>query len=77
MVNITLNLPDELKKELQKHDEVNWSAVIRRMLVEHLQKIKMIERIAQKSKLTEKDAREIAELVDKSVAKKLGLYDKK
>lgn len=77
MVNITLNLPDELKKELQKHDEVNWSAVMRRMLVEHLQKIEMIEKIASKSKLTEKDAREISDLVDKSVAKKLGLYAKK
>ncbi|MEK6888671.1 MAG: hypothetical protein AABW80_01040 [Nanoarchaeota archaeon] len=77
MVNITLSIPDELQGELRKYDEVNWSAVIRKLLVEHLERIKMVEKIAQKSKLTEKDAKEIADKIDKSVAKKLGLYEKK
>ena len=73
MVNITLALPDELKKELQKHKEVNWSAVIRRSLLEHLKKIEIAEAIAQKSKLTQKDADEISRKIKREMAKELGL----
>tara|TARA_Y100000310_G_C20700547_1_gene829433 strand:+ start:7344 stop:7568 length:225 start_codon:yes stop_codon:yes gene_type:complete len=73
MVNITLSVSEELKKKLSKHREVNWSAVIRRALEEHLKRVEMVERIAQKSKLTQKDADEIAKKINSSVAKKLGL----
>ncbi len=73
MENITLTIPEELKKELQKHEEVNWSAVIRKALQEHLRRVRIAESIASKSKLTEKDAEEIARKVDAAVAKKLGL----
>lgn len=71
MTNITLAIPDELKKELQEHDEVNWSAVIRRALLEHLRKIRIAESIVSKSKLTMNDVAEIAHKIDSSVAKKL------
>ena len=73
MTNITLAIPDELKKSLQEHQEVNWSAVIRKALQEHLQRIEIIEAIASKSKLTQADVDEIAHKVNSSVAKKLGL----
>lgn len=73
MVNITLSVPEDLKEELQKYDEVNWSAVIRRALQEHLKKIQIVEKIAQKSKLTKKDVEEISKKINGSVAKKLGL----
>jgi len=73
MVNITLAIPENLKEKLQKHKEVNWSAVTRRALEEHLRNVEMVEAIAQKSKLTQKDADEIAKKIDSSVAKRLGL----
>ena len=73
MVNMTLAIPDDLKEKLQKHKEVNWSAVTRRALEEHLKTIEMVESIAQKSKLTQKDADEIARKIDSAVARKLGL----
>ena len=72
-VNLTLAIPFELRNELQKHEEINWSAVIRKALHEHLKKVEIAEQIARKSKLKEKDAREISELIDKAVAKKLKL----
>lgn len=71
MTNITLAIPDELKKELQIHEEVNWSAVIRKALKEHLERIKIAEAIATKSKLTQKDADEIASIVNSNAARKL------
>ncbi len=73
MVNITLALPKELKAELQKHKEVNWSAVIRKALEEHLRKIEIVEAIAQKSKFTKKDAEEMARKVKKEMARRHGL----
>jgi len=73
MVNITLAIPKELKEELQRHREVNWSGVIRRALHEHLRKIEIAEAIAQKSKLTKKDVEEISRKVNRAVAKNHGL----
>lgn len=73
MKNITLTVPDELKEELSKHKEVNWSAVIRKALEEHLRKIEIVEKIVSKSKLTQKDADEIARKIKRDAAKELGL----
>lgn len=73
MVNITLTVPDEFKKQLQKHPEVNWSAVIRKSMQEHLRKLAIAEAIAQKSKLTEADAEEIGNLIKREIAKRHGI----
>ena len=73
MVNITLAIPEDLKKELQQHREVNWSAVIRKALQEHLRKVRIAEAIASKSKLTEKDAEEISRKIKREIAKNHGL----
>ena len=68
MVNITLTVPENLKQELQKHKEVNWSAVMRRAMQEHLRKIHIANTIASKSKLTKSDVEEIDRLVKKGIA---------
>ncbi len=73
MTNITLSIPENLKEELQKHKEVNWSAVMRKALEEHLKRLEIAEVIAHKSKLTKKDVDELSKLIDGAVAKKLGL----
>lgn len=73
MANITLTVPEDLKSEIQKHKEVNWSAVMRSAMVEHLRKIHIAEAIASKSKLTQKDVKELDKLVKKGIAKAHGL----
>lgn len=73
MVNITLSIPDNLREKLHRHKEVNWSAVTRKALEEHLKKIEIIETIAQKSELTEKDAQELARKIKKEMAKRHNL----
>lgn len=73
MVNITLTVPEDLKVEIQKHKEVNWSAVMRNAMLEHLRKIHIAEAIASKSKLTAKDISELDKLVKKGIAKEHGL----
>ncbi|MEK6890806.1 MAG: hypothetical protein AABX03_01580 [Nanoarchaeota archaeon] len=73
MVNVTVTIPEELRTKLKKHDEVNWSAVIRKALQEHLRNIEIAEAIAQKSKLTKKDVEEISKKINRATAKDLGL----
>ncbi len=69
MANITLSIPEDLKVELQKHREVNWSAVTRRAMEEHIQKLHIADAIAKKSKLTKKDINELDRLIKKDIAK--------
>ena len=75
MTNITITIPDELKKQLQKREEVNWSAVARKAMEEHLRKFEITEAIAIKSKLTKKDVKELDRLVKKGIAKAHGLSE--
>ncbi len=73
MVNITLSVTEDLKAEIQKHKEVNWSAVMRNAMLEHLHKLHIAEAIAGKSRLTAKDAAELDRLVKKGIAREHGL----
>ena len=73
MANITITIPEDLKEDLQSHKEVNWSAVTRKAMQEHLTKLHIAEAIAKKSKLTKKDADEIARKIKEGIAKNHGL----
>ncbi|HLD78060.1 MAG TPA: hypothetical protein VJB16_03445, partial [archaeon] len=73
MGNITVTIPDDLKAELQRHQEVNWSAVTRKAMQEHLQKLHIAEAIASRSRLTKGDIAELDALVKQGVAKAHGL----
>lgn len=72
-VNVTISLPKELHKKMKEHDEISWSAVIRNMIEERLVDIELMDKLTSKSKLSEQDVSELAEKIDKSVAKKLGI----
>ncbi|MBU3924301.1 MAG: hypothetical protein KJ592_05265 [Nanoarchaeota archaeon] len=68
MVNITLAVDEDLKRELSEFNEVNWSAVIRKALRNHLRKLQIAEVIANKSKFTKDDVKEIGDLIKKGIA---------
>ena len=70
MVNVTLAVPEELKSEMDKHPEMNWSEIARQAIREKLAILKRMDELLVKSKLTEKDALDIGKKVSKSVAKK-------
>jgi hypothetical protein len=72
MANMTLSIPDELLKRMKKFKEIRWSEVARQELERRVTEFEEIEKIASKSKLTEKDAREISEKIKEGVARKLG-----
>ena len=73
MPNITLSIPEDLHEKMKSHSEIRWSEVVRKTLSEKVELLEAMDKIAKKSKLTQKDVDEIAEKVDSAVAKKLGL----
>ncbi len=70
MVTLSVSIPEELKHKIDEFDEINWSAVARNAFEEKIKQIEFMKQIANKSKLTEKDAEEINALIHQSMAKK-------
>ncbi len=73
MPNLTVTMPADLKAAMSQHDEVNWSAVIRKAVQEHLHRIEIADAIAAKSELTSDDVAELDKLVKRGIAKRHGL----
>ncbi len=72
-INVTIAIPRELHKKMKAHEEISWSAVMRRIIEEKLKDIELLDKISSKSSLTDNDIQELAQKIDKNVAKKLGL----
>ena len=73
MPNMTLAIPEELHNKMKKHSEIRWSEVVRKSISEKIESMELLEKLAKRSRLTQKDADEIALKVDAAVAKRLGL----
>ncbi|MBI3413455.1 MAG: hypothetical protein HY051_05250 [Candidatus Aenigmarchaeota archaeon] len=73
MPNITLAVPEELHEKMKKHSEIRWSEVARKAISQKMEDLETMDRIAAKSRLTQKDADEITKKVNSNVARKLGL----
>ena len=67
MPTITLSVPEELKKQMDESKFINWSEVAREAIRERVSQLKVLNAIASKSKLTEKDALELGRKLRKAV----------
>ncbi len=70
MVNITLSVPEDLKKKMEESKFINWSEVAREAIRERIKQLQILDAIADKSKLTKKDAIELGRKIKKSMWKK-------
>ena len=70
MVNVTLAVPEELHRIMKKHPEIKWSEVARQAIWEYARKLELLDEIASKSKLSEKEAVEIGEAVKKGISER-------
>jgi len=68
MPTISVRIPTDLKDEIDKHQEINWSEVIRQSMWRYLHKLKLADQIASKSELTEDDVVELSEELKKKIA---------
>jgi hypothetical protein len=70
MPNMTLAIPDELHTIVKKHTEIKWSEIARRAMWVQAQKLKLMDGLASKSKLTEKDIDELDHKIKSGLLKR-------
>ncbi len=70
MANMTLSIPDDLHKKMKKLSDIKWSEVARKAIEQRINDMEAIEKIASKSKLTQKDADEISKKIKEGIARK-------
>ncbi len=73
MASVTFALPDKTKVDMKRLSWINWSELARLEALKRLEQEKEIEkfrRIVSKSKLTEKQAKKLADEVNLALAKR-------
>jgi len=58
MPNITITIPDELKKDMERLPELNWSETVREFLADKVKRallLKKLDKLLENSELTEED----------------------
>ncbi len=69
MTNITLSIPEDLKKEMENFPEINWSEVARTSIRQKLTNLNFLKGLRLDSEITLKDAlklgKEVSELLSK------------
>ncbi len=70
MTTLSVSIPEDLKEKMARLEEINWSAVARKAFEEKVKEIEFLKTIAQKSKLTPKDAKKISTKINKAVGKR-------
>jgi hypothetical protein len=73
MPNMTLSIDEELHDSIKSHPEIKWSAIARKAMKEYAHRLKVLDRVAAKSKLTEEDIEELDRVLKRSVAKRHGI----
>jgi len=70
MVNITMSIPEELKKEMENFPEINWSAIARESIRKRIEILRFFKKFTKDSELTKEDAIRIGKSVNKELSKK-------
>lgn len=65
MPNVTLSIPEELHEKMKRHSEIRWSEVVRKSISNKVEVLDAMDKIAKKSKLTQKDIDEISHKIKK------------
>ncbi len=73
MTNMTLSMPEKVHEKMMEHSEIKWSEVARLAIRKKIEDLEMMDKLTSKSKLTKTDVKEISELVDNDVAKRLNI----
>ncbi len=74
MANVTLSVPEELRRIMKSHPEIKWSEVARQAMWEYAKKLEMMDEVTKKSRLTEKDVLEIGRAINANLGSR---YSKK
>ena len=56
MPTVTIQIPDDLKRRMEKHEIINWSAVARHAFEKQLSDLEFFKEFTKDSTMTEEDA---------------------
>jgi len=70
MVSITLSVPEEMKTEMDKFQEINWSAIAREAIKNRLIMLKKFKEFTKDSTLTEEDALRLGRDLNERLSKR-------
>ena len=70
MPTITLSMPDDIKKQMDEFQDINWSAVAREAIKNKLSQLILFKSIVSKSRLTKKNALELGKKINASLHKR-------
>lgn len=70
MPKITVDIPSDVKDIISKHSELNWNKIITDTLWSYAKKLKLLDSITSKSKISEKYVDEIDRTIKQSILKK-------
>ena len=68
MVSVTLSVSKDLKQKMGKHKEIRWSEIARQAIQERIELLEKMDRLLEKSKLTERETISLGRKVNKSLA---------
>ena len=70
MTNMTLSIPEKLHKEMDVHSEIKWSDVARQAFEKKVREMHWMDKVLEKSSLTEKEAEEIGRKIKHDIKKR-------
>lgn len=70
MTNMTLSVPENLYKEMQRHSEIRWSEVARQAFEIKVKELNWMDEILKRSELSEEDAERIGHKIKHEIAKR-------
>lgn len=71
MVNMTLSIPEDVHKEMQFHTEIKWSDVARQAFEKKIKELHWMDKLLEKSTLTEEDVDRIGHKIKHEIFKRL------
>jgi len=76
MPNLTIAIPEELRKKLSEFKVMNWSEVAREAFEKKIIQLKILESFSRDSELTQEDALRLGRKVNEALSKKLSKRSK-
>lgn len=70
MTNITLSIPPELKAEMEKFPEINWSEVARNSIKQKIVELNFMKGLTMDSEITAEDALKMGQEVNLLLSKR-------
>ena len=72
MPTVTLSIPEDVKKKMEKFDWLNWSALARESFLKKMRQLEILDKFEndfEKSKLTDDDCIKLGRELKKSMSK--------